>query len=158
IGAGFTGLMAALELAERGHRAVILEAGLMADGASGRSGGQLGSGQRRHQRWLETHYGRERARQYWRIAEEAKALVRRRIAEHRIGCDLKSGVLTVAHKPPLAAAIAAEAEHLQKEYGYDKLRILTKSETAEMAGTSVYHGGVLDSDAAHLHPLNYALG
>jgi gamma-glutamylputrescine oxidase len=158
IGAGYTGLMAALELAERGHRAVVLEAGLMADGASGRNGGQLGSGQRRHQRWLEAKFGRERAKQYWRIAEDAKALAKRRIAEHRISCDLKPGILTAAHKPQLFAEIAAEAEHLQAEYGYDKLRILTKSETAEMLGTAVYHGGVLDNDAAHLHPLNYALG
>jgi gamma-glutamylputrescine oxidase len=158
IGAGYTGLMAALALAEHGLRSVILETGLIAGGASGRNGGQLGSGQRRKQRWIETHYGRERAKQYWRIAEEAKALAKRRIAEHRIACDLKPGILTAAHRPDLMAELAADADHLQKDYGYEKLRILTKAEIGDMLGTRVYHGGVLDTDAAHLHPLNYALG
>jgi len=158
IGAGYTGLMAALELADRGLRCVVLEAGLIASGASGLNGGQLGSGQRRKQRWLEARFGRERARSLWRIAEEAKALAKRRIAEHRIGCDLKPGILQVAHRPDLVPGLVAEAEHLQKEYGYENLRILTKTELGDMLGSSVYHGGVLDSDAAHLHPLNYALG
>lgn len=158
IGAGYTGLMAALELAERGLRSVILEAGLIASGASGRNGGQLGSGQRRKQRWIEAQFGRERARHYWRIAEDAKALAKRRIAEHRIACDLKPGILNVAHRADLVADITADAEHLQKEYGYDKLRVLTKDEVREMLATKAYHGGVLDTDAAHLHPLNYALG
>ena len=158
IGAGYTGLMAALELAERGVRCVVLEAGLIAGGASGRNGGQLGSGQRRKQRWIETRFGRDRAKHYWRIAEDAKALVKRRIADHRIACELKPGILTVAHRPDLFTELAADAEHLQKEYGYEKIRVLTKLEVEEQLATRVYHGGVLDMDAAHLHPLNYALG
>lgn len=41
IGAGFTGLRAALELAERGSSVVVLEAQHVGHGASGRSGGQV---------------------------------------------------------------------------------------------------------------------
>ena len=46
VGAGYTGLSAALHLAERGYSVVVLEAERIGWGASGRNGGQLGSGQR----------------------------------------------------------------------------------------------------------------
>ena len=44
VGAGFTGLSAALELAERGHKVVMLEAAKVGWGASGRNGGQIVNG------------------------------------------------------------------------------------------------------------------
>lgn len=44
VGAGFTGLSAGLELAERGHAAMIIDAGKVGWGASGRNGGQLVNG------------------------------------------------------------------------------------------------------------------
>lgn len=158
IGAGYTGLMAALELAERGIQTVVLDAGLIADGASGRNGGQLGSGQRRRQRWLEVNYGHERAKHYWRIAQEAKVLAKRRIAQHHISCDLKLGILTAAHRANRFAQLAADAEYLQTHYNYDAIKVMTKTETEARLGSKSYFGGVLDEDAAHLHPLNYALG
>ncbi|HAL21555.1 MAG TPA: FAD-dependent oxidoreductase, partial [Stenotrophomonas sp.] len=40
LGAGYTGLTAALELAARGYRVVVLEAQRIGWGASGRNGGQ----------------------------------------------------------------------------------------------------------------------
>ena len=51
-------------------------------GASGRNGGQLHSGQRRDQDWLEAHLGRDDAQRLWRLAEEAKALTKGLIARH----------------------------------------------------------------------------
>ena len=49
LGAGYTGLSAALELAEAGYRVVVLEAERIGWGASGRNGGQIHTGQRRDQ-------------------------------------------------------------------------------------------------------------
>ena len=46
VGAGYTGLSAALHLAQRGYAVTILEAQRIGFGASGRNGGQVGSGQR----------------------------------------------------------------------------------------------------------------
>ena len=56
-GAGYTGLSAALHLAERGFDVVLLEAHRVGFGASGRNGGQLGSGQRMDQDGLEKLVG-----------------------------------------------------------------------------------------------------
>ena len=46
VGGGYTGLSAALHLAQAGRRVVLLEAHRVGFGASGRNGGQVGSGQR----------------------------------------------------------------------------------------------------------------
>ena len=73
VGGGFTGLSAALHLAERGINAIVLETNSVGWGASGRNGGQLHSGQRRDQDWLERRLGLDTARRLWRLAEEAKA-------------------------------------------------------------------------------------
>jgi gamma-glutamylputrescine oxidase len=158
VGGGFTGLSTALHLAERGYEVILLEAERIGWGASGRNGGQLNSGQRKDQNALERKLGREAARRLWDLAEDAKASVRERIARHRIDCDLKAGVLTVAYKAGEERALAAYAEKLRRDYGYPLVRPVSGPEVAEMLGTGRYHGGALDSGAGHLHPLNYALG
>ena len=82
VGGGYTGLSAALHLAEAGIDVALVEAKRVGWGASGRNGGQLHSGQRRDQDWLEEHLGRDDAHHLWRLAEEAKALVKGLIARH----------------------------------------------------------------------------
>src|SRR5690606_21134319 len=62
VGGGYTGLSAALHLARRGYAVTLLEAHRVGFGASGRNGGQLGSGQRQEVDWLEAQFGRETAR------------------------------------------------------------------------------------------------
>lgn len=158
VGGGYTGLSALLHLAERGYDAVLLEAARIGAGASGRNGGQIGSGQRLDQRTLEATVGRERARALWELGEEAKATVKERIARHAIACDLKPGILGAAWKPPHARWLQENVEHLERHYGYPHARYLSKDEMASRLGTGRYFGGALDVDAAHLHPLNYALG
>ncbi len=158
IGGGYTGSSSALHLAERGYDVVLVEAECLGWGASGRNGGQLGSGQRKDVLELEAAFGEARAQTLWRLGEEAKAAVKQRIGRHGIACDLKPGVLTVAHKPADAPYLARVAERLRTHYGYAQARAVPREEVAEMLGTARYHGGLLDSDAAHLHPLNYALG
>jgi gamma-glutamylputrescine oxidase len=158
VGGGFTGLSAALHLAERGYDVVLLEAERVGWGASGRNGGQLNSGQRKGQGELERQLGKAAARQLWDLAEEAKATVRERVARHGIACDLKPGVLHAAYKPGDVKDLEADAERLARDYGYAELRAVPRAEMAEMLGTRIYHGGLLDRGAGHLHPLNYALG
>ena len=132
VGGGFTGLSAALHLAERDYDVVLLEAERVGWGASGRNGGQLNSGQRKGQGELERRLGKAAARQLWDLAEEAKAIVKDRIARHGIACDFKPGVLNAAYKPGDVKDLEAAAEHLARDYGYDQVRSVSRSEMAEL--------------------------
>jgi gamma-glutamylputrescine oxidase len=158
VGAGYTGLSAALELALRGYRVVVLEAHRVGAGASGRNGGVLGMGQRRDQDELEAWLGRDLARRLWQIALDANQLVRDRVARYAIDCDLKDGELHAAHRPRHVRAYWEYADLLAREYGYERIRRVDRDEMVAMLGTDAYHGGYLDTGAGHLHPLNLALG
>ncbi|RDE19142.1 FAD-binding oxidoreductase [Motiliproteus coralliicola] len=158
IGAGFTGLSAALHLAERGYKVVVLEAQRVGWGASGRNGGQVGVGQRQGQQELEKMLGNEHARALWDLAEESVALVKQLIEDHQIQCDLKPGILHTAHKPGYVAEMREEVEHLQRHYNYDAVEFVEQDELRQMLDTDYYYGGQRFHNAAHLHPLNYALG
>lgn len=158
IGGGFTGVSAALHLAERGYDVVLLEAARIGAGASGRNGGQVASGHRLTASALEKAFGIGRARLLWQLAEEAKATVRERIARHAIACDLKPGGLIAAHRPRHARRLERTAEHLAEAYDYPHARYVGRAELAEMLATRRYVGGLLDAGACHLHPLNYVRG
>jgi gamma-glutamylputrescine oxidase len=158
IGGGYTGLSAALHLAEAGIDAVVLEAERVGWGASGRNGGQLHSGQRRDQDWLERHLGRDDAHHLWRLAEEAKALVLSLIERHAIDCDWRSGLIETVHKRRLVAGEMAYVEKLKRDYGYAPVEWLDREELSAGIGTGVYFGGRRDRGAGHLDPLKFAQG
>ena len=92
VGGGYTGLSAALHLRELGYDVALLEAHRVGFGASGRNGGQLGSGQRMDQDGLEDLMGQDVAHQLWDLAQDAKALVKGLIEKHGIECHLKPGI------------------------------------------------------------------
>lgn len=158
VGAGYTGLSAALHLAERGYAVTLIDAERVGFGASGRNGGQLGTGHRKDQRALEEKLGRDWAHRLWALAEDSVATVKGLIAKHNMECDLKPGVLQAAWKKGDTEWFREEQDHLANEYGYTQTRFIPPDEMREMVATTRYHGGLLDNGAAHLHPLNYALG
>jgi gamma-glutamylputrescine oxidase len=158
VGGGYTGLSAALHLAEAGMNVALVEAHRVGFGASGRNGGQLGSGQRMDQAGLESLRGDSEAAKLWQLAEDAKALVKGLIARHDIACDLKPGVAETGFTPAQVRGLHEHAAHLQDRYGYDQIEVLDQAACQELCPSPAYVGGILDMGAAHLHPLNYALG
>ena len=158
IGGGYTGLSSALHLAQAGYRVKVLDAHRMGWGASGRNGGQVGTGQRLDQIELESMVGDADAHRLWALAQDAKALVFKIIAEHKIECDLTYGYIHADHRARFAPQTWDHVEHLQSHYNYDKVRVLDSGEIQERIGSPYYFGGYEDLGAAHLHPLNYAIG
>lgn len=158
IGGGLTGVSAALHLAQRGYSVRVLEAHRIGWGASGRNGGQVGTGQRMDQVELEKRYGREPAGRYWQIAEEAKALVRVLIRQHNIDCHPIDGIIHADHRERYVAESQAYVAHLHDAYGYDKLRFLPAEELRNRVRSSAYHGGMLDEGAFHIDPLAFVQG
>jgi gamma-glutamylputrescine oxidase len=158
IGAGFTGLSAALHLAEAGAKVVVVESDTVGFAASGRNGGQIHTGHRKSQEELERWLGRVHARDLWDLCEESKALLRRNVSVHGIACDLKDGLVIAAHNQRAVRPIADETEYLAKNYGYTHSRMMDAAETARLLGTEAYPAARCDMGGGHLHPLNYARG
>ena len=158
IGAGFTGLSAALNLAEQGMDVVLLEAERIGFGASGRCGGMIGSGQRKDVLEVEEAFGLERSKQLWTFAEQAKQEVRDRVAKHEIPCDLQDGQLIGVHKRGYLGWAQELADVLTERYAYPFCRALSAEETREYVATDDFLEGLYDPEAMTLHPLNYLLG
>ncbi len=158
IGAGFTGLSAALHLAETGRKVVVLEAQRVGFGASGRNGGLLISGQRILQTELEKRFDRHTSLRLWQLGEEAKRLVKTLISKHNIDCHLTPGLAWAARNARHFRILSVYAHHLQEKYTYKFLNVLSTEAMHELCPSPAYHGGLFDSDAGHLHPLKFALG
>ncbi|AUQ53833.1 NAD(P)/FAD-dependent oxidoreductase [Phaeobacter inhibens] len=158
VGGGYTGLSAALHLAEAGRTVILLEANRVGFGASGRNGGQLGSGQRMEQDGLESLMGEPEAAKLWNLAEDAKDLVKSLIARHGIDCHLKPGIAHACFSKSDVSHEHRYVEHLQTRYGYGDITALDAAALQAICPSPAYVGGSLDMGAGHLHPLNYALG
>jgi gamma-glutamylputrescine oxidase len=158
VGAGYTGLSAALHLAQAGLRVVVVEAHRVGWGASGRNGGQVGSGQRRDQDDLERMVGRADARRLWDLAQDAKALVKSLITDHAMPVTFHPGVAHACRTEAEAAAGHIYADRLVRDYAYTEIEHLDRTGIRALIGSDVYQGGEIDWGAGHLHPLNYAIG
>ncbi len=158
IGGGFTGLSAALNLAERGLDVVLLEAERIGFGASGRCGGLIGSGQRKEVLETEEMFGLERSKELWDFSELAKKEIRHRVEKHDIACDLQRGQLVGIHKRRYLGWAREMADVLAERYDYPFCAALNAEESRARVASNTFLEGLYDSEAMTLHPLNYTLG
>ncbi|EAU41371.1 OXIDOREDUCTASE [Fulvimarina pelagi HTCC2506] len=158
VGGGFTGLSAALNLAKTGAKVVLLEAHRFGDGASGRNGGQIGTGQRLWPDELEPEIGFEKSLALFRLAEEAKASLFEFLDVNQIDVDLRYGQLAVAHKKRYLADFRSQVEALTERYAYPHASFMDREETIARLGTNRFFGGIRDTGTAHLNPLKLVVG
>ncbi|WP_256659195.1 FAD-binding oxidoreductase [Pseudomonas sp. A-1] len=158
VGGGYTGLNCAIELARRGYAVVLLEARLIGWGASGRNGGQLIRGVGHDVERFRPLLGDAGVRRLKLYGLEAVELVRRRIEEFAIDCDLRWGYCDLANRPEhLEGFRQARDELLELGYRHE-LRLLQPGEMHQVVGSDRYCGGLIDMGSGHLHPLELALG
>jgi gamma-glutamylputrescine oxidase len=159
VGGGFTGVQAALELAERGFSVVLLEARRIGWGASGRNGGQICSGLSADMSKVEKWVGLDDARKIFAATEEGKAIIRERVIKHAIDCDLAWGYFHAAERAREMAEVEAWHDHWRETYGVTTLSVARgAAEARRHVASDRYIGGLFDAGAGHLHPLNYCLG
>jgi glycine/D-amino acid oxidase-like deaminating enzyme len=158
VGGGFSGLNTAIELVQKGFSVALLEAHKIGWGASGRNGGQLIRGVGHDVEQFESIIGTEGVRELKLMGLEAVEIVRRRVAQFTIDCDLTWGYCDLANKPSHLDGFAADMAEL-KNLGYQhELRLLQPQQMHEVVGSDRYVGGLIDMGSGHLHPLNLALG
>ncbi|MBA3447184.1 MAG: FAD-binding oxidoreductase [Pseudaminobacter sp.] len=158
IGGGFTGLSAATHLAKAGVDVALVEAHRFGDGASGRNGGQIGTGQRAWAEELEAEYGFTRAKALFDMAEEAKAHLFEFATVHGIDIDYMPGQMSVAHKKRHVADYKAHAEIMAGRFDYPHIAFMDADETAWRLGSTHYFGGTRDAGTGHIHPLKLVIG
>ncbi len=158
IGGGFTGISTALNLTENGFDVVLLEANRIGWGASGRNGGQMGTGFNWSQAELENEFGDESACALWNLSELAKKEVIGRIEKHQIPCDFKHGVMAAAFTKRAVKTYRENVSHLRENYNHNSIRFVERDEIGDLLGTDKYWAGMLDTSSGHLHPLNLAIG
>ncbi|MBZ4690405.1 MAG: dependent oxidoreductase [Cereibacter sp.] len=157
IGGGFTGLAAALQLAEAGLSPLVLEARHIGFGASGRNGGQVIPGLKYDPGALLEKFGPERGKALVDLVGGGADALFDLVARHQIRCSpRRSGWIQAAHSPRALPAVLARARQWQ-DRGVG-VSILDREEIAARTGTTIYHGGWHDPRAGALNPLAYARG
>ncbi|MDE1159676.1 MAG: FAD-binding oxidoreductase [Neorhizobium sp.] len=158
IGGGYTGLQAAFTLAKHGSSVALIEAAHFGDGASGRNGGQMGTGQRWWPEDQEKELGYARSKMLFDMAEHAKQYLHDFAGTHGIDMEYMPGQMNVAHKKGYEADYRANAEIAAERYDYPHIRFMDRRETAERVGTQDYFCGVRDTGTGHIHPLKLLIG
>jgi len=158
IGGGFSGVNTALELAERGFKVVLLEAFRIGWGASGRNGGQLIRGLGHSAEQFHNELGSAGVQAINQMGLEAVDLVKQRIGQYAIQCDLKMGYCDLAHKPRHMADFEREKAWLDSVGYAHETRIVGPDQLHTVVGSDNYIGGLIDMGSGHVHPLNLTLG
>jgi glycine/D-amino acid oxidase-like deaminating enzyme len=157
IGGGFTGCSAALHLAEAGARAVLLEAGAVGDGGSGRNVGLVNAGLWLEPQKVEAALGVEAGARLNAILASGPDLVFALIEKHGMECEaIRAGTLHCAHSRSGLANLRERLRQYQAR-GWP-VRLLSEAETRAKTGTNAFHGALLDSRAGTIQPLGYARG
>ncbi|MGB0697096.1 MAG: NAD(P)/FAD-dependent oxidoreductase [Rhodospirillaceae bacterium] len=157
VGGGIAGCNAALEAAQAGLSVLVIEAGRIGQGASGRNGGQVQAGFAADMDALEGQQDRQSCTDLFALTRTAVQQLRDRIAQYDIQCGLRDGILSAATKPrhlrDLDGMISEWAS-----YGHDRLERLDQAQMHRAVDVPRYLGGVRDPEACHLNPYAYVLG
>jgi glycine/D-amino acid oxidase-like deaminating enzyme len=158
IGAGFTGLSAARELAKKGARVAVLESQTIGWGASSRNGGMVLTGLKLGVNQLISQYGREKTQAMYAASIASIDYVEQIVREENIECDFsRSGHLEVACKQKHFDGFAKQAEVIAREFKH-QLRVVPRHELADEIGSQIYYGGMVDEISAGANPARYVAG
>lgn len=157
IGGGFTGVAAALMLAERGRSVVVLEAERVGWGASGRNGGQVlpgwsGEGE------LAKQLGPRGVEFLNRTRYAGNDIIERNIQRYDIRCDYVRGAMTVANNQRQWIGLLEEYEESRNRSDAGGLTLVDREQLPTHVASRAYAGGLIDARAGHCHPLNLVLG
>lgn len=157
IGAGFTGLSAALHLAEAGAEVTVLEARTVGWGASGRAFGQVVPYLKHDQDAILAHYGPDRGERIIEAVAAGPDLVFDLIRRHQIACNAtRTGLIFAAHTR--AAARGLEGRTLFWQRRGAPVRMLGADQTEAAIGSRFYQTCSLDERGGHLNPFAYVTG
>ncbi|MBI1383851.1 MAG: FAD-dependent oxidoreductase [Rhizobiales bacterium] len=157
VGGGFTGLSAALHLAEAGVDAVVLEGQRIGHGGSGRNMGLVNAGLWLAQAEIERIIGKADGERLNGALFNSPDLVFDLIDRHGIDCEAtRAGTMHLAKGRKALEGLAAKVADLRSRGA--PVSLLDKAETARRTGTGAYEGALFDPRAGTIQPLGYVRG
>lgn len=159
VGAGYTGISAALTLARAGREVVVVDAQMPGYGCSARNGGLIGpSFHKLGLAGLTAAYGSERANAILRESMHSLEFLKNLIETENIECGLQvNGRFRGAVRPKAYDTLLREAESLNKSVGL-RFEPVSKDQQHRQIGSDYYHGGIVLPDDGHLQPAAFFIG
>ncbi|STO07221.1 FAD-dependent oxidoreductase [Exiguobacterium aurantiacum] len=156
VGAGIAGVVAALELAERGRNVVLIEAAEFGSGATGYTTAKVSAQHGLVYAELIKTLGEEKAKLYYEANMDALRYLTDQVEQHQIDCDLER-----QHAYMYSDASSSSAKLLEKEdEAYAKLGINGGDATDEVNGLLPYEvkKATVMRDQLQFHPVKYLQG
>jgi glycine/D-amino acid oxidase-like deaminating enzyme len=158
VGAGYTGLAAARQLAKAGASVAVIERERIGWGASSRNGGQVLTGLKVEAAALVARFGERRARALFDIAGEAIRTLETLIAEEAIDCEYaRTGHVCAAFKPSHFEAFREEQRLLARVFDHP-VHLVSREEQRAEIGSDAYHGLLVDERSGAVNPARYVHG
>lgn len=158
IGAGFTGVSAALSLARSGINVVVLDSGEVMSQASARNGGHCNTGVAQNFASLVASQGLEQASRFYKAFDDAVTYVEQLIKDEQIDCDFRlCGKLKLASKASHFSGLR-EAWELMRRTVDPEVELLSQSEIAQEIDGGDFHGGLLQHHGGQMHMGKFGVG
>lgn len=152
IGAGFTGLAAALVLARAGRSVQVFDKAAPGEGASRRNGGIASGSLYFSLAGSIERFGEEKGIGMHREGLEARQALSRFLEEEKLEVGYRhSGRFDALNSPKHYDAKARECELYNKHLGIEA-RMVSRDRQQEELGTEFYYGGMVRPDMGQLHP------
>lgn len=159
IGSGYTGLNAALVLADAGTEVAVLEQETIGWGGSSRNGGLISADLGGGMIAVEKKYGIQMAQKLWNWSVESCDLIEQIILNKGIECDYRrDGEVRLAWRQTHLESYRQYSDFISTQLGYDGYHIVERSDLQSEIGSSAYQGGLLDEHAAGLDPAKFVFG
>jgi glycine/D-amino acid oxidase-like deaminating enzyme len=158
IGGGFTGLAAALRLAESGADAVLLEAAELGWGGSGRNNGQvIPCLSRADPDAMVQTFGSERGEALVGLIRDSAGIVFDLIRQHGIDCEaVQQGWVQPSHRPGRMVLTRSRYEQWKRRGA--PVELLNREQVAAITGSNYWHGGWQNPTGGHINPLGLVRG
>lgn len=158
VGSGYTGTTAAIRLKQAGVNVTLIDSAKLGTAASARNGGMTLTGLSETLTSMEKLIGKEKVGQLFAESLESVNTVESLVDEGNIDCDFKRyGHLEAAFKPAHFERLKRVQERLHNRYNHE-VQIIPADQISSEIGSSLYHGGLLDSISAGVHPARYIAG
>ncbi|NDL62226.1 NAD(P)/FAD-dependent oxidoreductase [Acerihabitans arboris] len=158
IGAGFTGMSAALALARAGVDVTVLEAERVMSQASARNGGHCNTGVAQNFTALVASRGLEQASRFYHAYAGAVDYVQRLVEQEHIDCDfLRCGKLKLASKASHFPALRAAHDLMRATVDPD-IELIGAEDIRHEIGSGAFHGGLLQRRGGQMHMGKFGIG